>query len=162
MKVCVLGAGAIGGYIGSCLSLGLSESDLVVLIGRESLLTAAAKSEQHVLLDSCMQPQAEFLASNGQGRIKLGEKLRVTAEESELSGVDVVLLAVKSQHTREAAKTLAKYIGEDCVVVSLQNGVSNPKKLREELPKNAIVAGMVGFNVIWRDDGASFANSTGR
>ena len=161
MKVCVLGAGAIGSYVGGCLFLSLQDTDTVVLIGRQSLIDAAQKTEQHLLLDTCVPQQAKYFAANGQGRVAFGERLVVSTEANQLSGADLVILAVKSQHTREAAQTIAKYVTEDCVVVSLQNGVSNPKRIQEEMPKNAVISGMVGFNVIWREEGASFQQSTG-
>ena len=163
MKVGVVGAGAIGCYVGGCLSLKLTPGqDQVVLVGRTSLLNAVKQSDGHLLLESCVPKQEKLLINANGGKIKLGEYVVATDDYSALEGCDVVLLSVKSQHTKETAQRLAKYISSNCIIVSLQNGASNPKAIKEVLPENEVLGGMVGFNVIWRSEGASFRMSTGK
>jgi 2-dehydropantoate 2-reductase len=59
-----------------------------------------------------------------------------------------VLLTVKSLGTEAAAKEIARYGKGDAVVISLQNGVSNPDILRPRLPRQQVVQAMVPYNVV--------------
>lgn len=162
MRVSVFGAGAIGAYVGGCLTYALDGvEDTVVLIGRESLQKAVKASDEYLELESCDLKQQKFLKANGYGKVKVGEKLAVTNDYSHLSASDVILVCTKSLQTKEAGDIIARYISESCIVLSLQNGASNPTVLREILPNNEVLGGMVGFNVVWHENGAVFRMSTG-
>src|SRR5690606_23257581 len=50
---------------------------------------------------------------------------------SRLAGCDWLLFACKSQHTRRLAERLKPYVGADCRLGSLQNGVDNEPILAE-------------------------------
>lgn len=60
---------------------------------------------------------------------------------------DLVLVTVKSAQTSDAAREIASTISPTTIVVSLQNGVSNVRTLRDAFGSR-VRAGMVPFNVI--------------
>ncbi|MBL8288617.1 MAG: 2-dehydropantoate 2-reductase [Rubrivivax sp.] len=60
----------------------------------------------------------------------------------------LVLLCVKSGSTAEAAALLALHLPPGTPVLSLQNGVANPAVAAAAAPGLAVIAGMVGFNVV--------------
>jgi 2-dehydropantoate 2-reductase len=73
----------------------------------------------------------------------------------------LVLVAVKSAATREAATRLAGVLRPGTIVISFQNGLHNADVLREALPQATVLAGMVPFNVIERAPGAFHQGSAG-
>ena len=73
-------------------------------------------------------------------------------EEAEaLADCGVVLVCVKSAHTEAAAEAMLPVLSDDCVVVSMQNGLANPPILKRILGPRPIVPCIVGFNVVSRE-----------
>jgi 2-dehydropantoate 2-reductase len=72
-----------------------------------------------------------------------------------LADAAIVLVAVKGRDTEAMGRTIAEHAPVDAVVVSLQNGVANPERLRSVLPGRDVRAGMVGFNVVMREPGVT-------
>ncbi|MEM7729010.1 MAG: 2-dehydropantoate 2-reductase [Pseudomonadota bacterium] len=128
-RICILGAGSIGCYLGGRLMQGGAD---VTLIGRARL--------------------AETLATQGlsvgqfkEAPVSLGP-VEVATSPDALSGADVVGLCVKSQDTSEAAEQIAAF-APGAWVVSFQNGISNLETLRAALPEARISGAVVPFNV---------------
>jgi 2-dehydropantoate 2-reductase len=65
---------------------------------------------------------------------------------------------VKSRDTTEAARNMAGVLASDAVVVSFQNGLRNPARLREVL-RQPVVPGMVSYNVL-REGAGGFRQAT--
>ncbi|HEU4948349.1 MAG TPA: 2-dehydropantoate 2-reductase [Kribbella sp.] len=146
MKIAVYGAGGIGCYVGGRLAATGSE---VTLVGR--------------------QWAADEIARNG---LRLtdwqGADLRVPAAdvrfETQPSGAteaDLVLVTVKCAATAAAAEELAAVLKPTAVVLSLQNGLHNADVLRERLPNQVVLAGMVPFNVLKRGNGTFHQGTEG-
>lgn len=127
LRIGVLGAGAIGSYVGIRLSaIGCP----VVLLGR---FPAPPSEARPVAIDS-------------RGRAhRAGPDLVVTDDPAALRGVEVCLLAVKSRDTVAAAHTLSEVLDAGTPVVSLQNGLRNVERIREH--HDPVVPAVVGFNV---------------
>ena len=107
-RVAIWGAGAIGGTIGAFLARsGLS----TVLIDRD-MAHVAAMAERGLLITG---PVASFRA-----------EVEAATPERVPGPLDLVLLAVKSQHTEEATRALKPYLASSGAVVSLQNGLNEP------------------------------------
>ena len=71
-----------------------------------------------------------------------------------LGDADIILLAVKSGATAEAARDIAEQARDGAMVISFQNGVSNHDILEAQLgDRFRIVRGMVRFNVAYLGDG---------
>ena len=134
-----MGAGAVGCYLGGRLAEGGAE---VTLVGRPRL---EEELRSHGLtltsLDgaSTTLPWGRFGFSTG---------------PASLADRDVILCCVKSAQTAEAGAALASVLARGAVVVSFQNGLSNPEALRAALPGQLVLAGIVGFNVLSRGGGA--------
>jgi 2-dehydropantoate 2-reductase len=110
MRFVVLGAGAIGGVIGARLHQSGHE---VVLIARGAHLDAIRAR------GLCVE------SPRGAESVRVP----IAAHPSEIAWRrgDVVLLAVKSQHTAGALDTLAACAPPDCAIACAQNGVENER-----------------------------------
>jgi len=127
VKIAVLGAGAIGCWVGGRLA---ASGEDVTLIGRPRVLDELR---------------------DGLTVTELGEKTWtarpvLATEASAARDADVVLVTVKSAATAAAGAELAG-IQSAAIVISLQNGVHNAEVLRAALPGRIVLAGMVGYNV---------------
>ncbi len=105
MKVCIVGAGAIGGYLGTRLALAAPGS--VCALARGATLQA--------------------LRSHG-WRAQVGDQrwqvpARAEAEAATLGRQDLVIIAVKGPALLTLAPTLAPLIGPDTVLLPAMNGV---------------------------------------
>ena len=105
MKVCVVGAGAIGGMM--AVRLAQSGHELSVIARGAHL---------------------EAIRSNGLKYIENGEESVVTdivatAEMSEVTGQDLVLLGVKAHQIAPIADKLMPMLSDSGVIVTLQNGI---------------------------------------
>ena len=105
MKICVVGAGAIGGMMGARLA---QRDHEVSLIARGPHLAAI---REHGL--KLIQDGEEIVAKN----------VVATDDIAELGHQDVVLLALKSHQINAVLDKLPNLIGPDTVMVTLQNGI---------------------------------------
>ena len=137
MKYAIIGAGAIGGYLGARLS---QVGARVTFIGRGEV--ARAVNQEGAILVQRPFGDPERVAAS------------MTEDLSALSAVEVVLVAVRSVDTRLTAEALARVTPPNAVFFSMQNGVSNPGILADVLGAERVAAGMVTFNVVI--DGARF------
>ena len=130
--VLVMGAGAIGCYLGGCLQ---AAGVPVVFVGRPRVL--AALREQGLTLTD-LDGGAQQLAADA-----------LALHEIVPSGLApaLVLLAVKSGATAEAAAQLGATLPAGTPVVSMQNGLSNTATAQAAAPALRVLAGMVPFNI---------------
>ena len=133
LTVGVLGAGAVGCYVGILLS---AAGHPVVLVGRRSIVEARDRIRAAGLDGQVVAPGAD---------------LAVADDVKALEDCDVCLVTVKSRDTLRAAAQLSDAIPGDSVVVSLQNGLRNADKLRSVLSQT-VVAAMVSYNVYREGD----------
>lgn len=130
MKIGVLGAGAIGCYLGGKL---IAAGHEVVLVGR---------------LGDEIRESGLKLTDFAGDRVELaGHQVSYVGEPAPLAEVDAVFVTVKSLATEDAARPLASILTRSTPIVRFQNGVSNVSRPRSMLPGHPILAGMVPFNV---------------
>jgi 2-dehydropantoate 2-reductase len=110
MRIAVMGAGAVGGYFGARLAA--SGADVTFIARGEHLKAMRQDGLRVKSIKGDLEIHSEFVASSDR-----------------IVPVDLVLFAVKSQDTEEAARSLAPFMGASTVVVSLQNGVDNADKI---------------------------------
>ena len=104
MKICIYGAGAIGGYLGVMLKRGGAD---VSLVARGAHLEAIrADGLKLVLKDQTFV-----------------ERMPATKVAAELGPQDVVIVALKAHQAWEAADDLKPLLGPETMVVTAQNGV---------------------------------------
>lgn len=132
LKVGIVGAGAIGCYLGSRLAAAGAE---VAFFGRPRFAAEAARYG--------------LCAVDMDGHRSVIEKDSVVfgTEPSVLADCVVLLSCVKSAQTAEAARQIAPVIRADACIVSFQNGLGNADVLSENLGGRAALGGIVGFNV---------------
>jgi 2-dehydropantoate 2-reductase len=104
MKICIYGAGAIGGYLGLMLKAGGAD---VSLIARGAHLEAIRANGLKLLID-------------GGERVA---RMTATADPAELGKQDYVIIALKSHQAWEAVDKLKPLLGPDTAVVTAQNGI---------------------------------------
>ena len=136
MNFIIMGAGAIGCYVGGRLALCGQQ---VSFIGRPRLVEALAKDGLTVTdLDG-------FNAHLGGAAMRLATSLRDLAPDDEPC---VVLLCVKGGATLAAAQDIAQFCKPGTTIVSLQNGVDNLVRIQAAAPHLPALAGMVPYNVV--------------
>ena len=104
MHFLIAGAGAIGGYIGACMSRA----------GRNVTLYARGPH-----LQAMQQRGLKIVGSDGEFEVRP----RVIGELSAAGPVDVLIIGVKAHGLTALAPSLKPLIGENTTVVSTQNGI---------------------------------------
>lgn len=121
MQIAVIGAGAVGCYYGAML---LRAGHDVTLVGRPAHVEAINAHGLH------------FESATFTGFIPA----KAVTDIAALTPPDLVLFAVKSGDTDDTAKALKSILKSDSIVLSLQNGVDNPERLRKILTQPVIAA----------------------
>ncbi|MBV0881960.1 2-dehydropantoate 2-reductase [Noviherbaspirillum sp. L7-7A] len=106
MKIAIIGAGAIGGYVG--VKLALAGEDLTFIVRGANL--RAIRSNGMKLI---MQDGTEHVASN----------VKATDSYSEAGVQDLVILALKAHQLDAVADEVGKLVGPDTAIVTMQNGI---------------------------------------
>ncbi|MCZ8113139.1 MAG: 2-dehydropantoate 2-reductase [Betaproteobacteria bacterium] len=106
MKFTIVGAGAIGGYLGTRLAL--AGEDVTFIARRRNLEAINAEGFRLVLED---------------GTQEHARNVRAVERMAEAGPQDVVLLTLKAHQLREVVAELPALYGPDTVVVSMVNGV---------------------------------------
>jgi 2-dehydropantoate 2-reductase len=123
MKICVIGAGAMGGAYGG----------LLARAGHEVTLVDAWA--EHVAAIRANGLQLEGVA--GEHRIKV----RAESAVPDQLNADLVMVWTDSNNTSEAARAAAKALGPDGFAITMQNGIGNVETLVEVLGKGRVAAG---------------------
>jgi 2-dehydropantoate 2-reductase len=104
MKICIYGAGAIGGYMAVCLKQGGAD---VSVIARGAHLEAIRANGLKLLID-------------GKERVA---RMPAASDPKELGPQDYVIVALKSHQAWEAAEAMQPLLGPNTAVVTAQNGI---------------------------------------
>lgn len=125
MKICMLGTGSLGSTIGGTLAQGGSEvyfvdqwKEHIDKINENGLKMTDEKEDWYVKVDA-----------------------RTSAEG--MGSVDLVIVLVKSFATKEAVSQLKEtnVIGENTLVMSLQNGLGNEETIAEVVGEANVISG---------------------
>ena len=144
--VLVMGAGAIGCWLGGCLQA----ADVpVAFVGRPRVLTSL---RVHGLTLTDLDGRDQHLPVD---TLSLHEAVPAGLAPA------LVILAVKSGATAEAAALLAAALPIGTPVVSMQNGLSNADTGRATAPRLRWLAGMVPYNVAELGPGRYHRGTTG-
>ncbi|MBE0519140.1 MAG: 2-dehydropantoate 2-reductase [Thermoplasmata archaeon] len=109
MRICVFGAGSLGSAIGGLLS---SKHELT-LVGRDPHIAAITNSGLRIM-------GGRDISVHLDARTALGD----------ISQPDLLIMAVKAYDTESAIAICRSVIGEDTMVLTLQNGMGNLEALR--------------------------------
>lgn len=123
MKICVLGAGALGCSIGGVLT---EAGEEVWLINRSAAHIEAMQRAGLRMLD---------------GGVERTVKVHAATSCAGLAPMDLVIVLVKSFDTAAAIEAAAPVVGEHTVVLSLQNGLGHEDILAEVVGRRRVLAG---------------------
>jgi 2-dehydropantoate 2-reductase len=121
MKICVLGSGALGSTIGGVLAEAGSEvylidqwADHINEINRRGLLLREGSTDRTV-------------------------KVEARRDFTGIGPADLIIVLVKSFHTRQAIEGAGAIIGDNTLVMSIQNGLGNDETLAEVVGKERLI-----------------------
>lgn len=123
MKICILGAGALGCALGGVLTEAGNE---VWLINRNKTHIEAMSHNGLVLRD---------------GGVDRTVQVRASTTVAPAGVVDLVIVLVKSFHTGEAMAQAMSVLGPETVVMSLQNGLGHEDILSDIVGRERVLAG---------------------
>ncbi|HSH92402.1 MAG TPA: 2-dehydropantoate 2-reductase [Ramlibacter sp.] len=106
MKIAVIGAGAIGGYVGAKLALAGEDVTFIV---------------RGANLQAIRDGGIKLISRDGTGQ--LATTVRATDDYAQAGPQDLVILAVKANQVEAVAGELPKLFGPDTAVVTMQNGI---------------------------------------
>jgi len=147
VDVMVMGAGAIGCYIGGSLA---SEGVRVLFVGRARMVEAL---QRHGLRLSDLDGEERYMPP---GTLHAAERIPHGVRPG------LVLLTVKTGATTQAAAELGAALPARTPVISLQNGISNATTAAHAAPTLQVLPGMVPYNVAEIGHGAFHRGTTGR
>jgi len=104
MKICIYGAGAIGGYLAVCLSKAGAE---VSVVARGAHLKAIQDNGITLLI----------------GGERSNARVRAVSDARDLGPQDYVIVGLKAHQAWESAEQMVPLLGRDTAVVTAQNGI---------------------------------------
>ena len=138
MKIVIIGAGAMGCLFGAYLS----------------------KQNEVILLDS-YEPQVEAINRHGitivegDGSEHLYSKVKAYKSGEYGEVADLIIVFVKSTFSEEALQINKKLFGENTLVMTLQNGAGNDRKIAKYVDKKNIIIGTTKHNAVNMGEGKS-------
>jgi 2-dehydropantoate 2-reductase len=123
MRVAIVGAGGVGGYLGSRLAAAGAD---VSYLARGAHLEALRDRGLTIV-----EPSGSSVTT----------EVRATGDEHEIGPVDLVVFTVKSYDTEAAAARLPPLIGEGTAVLSLQNGIDNEDRIAAVVGREHVLGG---------------------
>lgn len=138
-RIVVVGAGSIGCWVGGAL---LKAGRNVTFLARHKVIDEVA---EHGLTITDFTGRKSHLSP---------DSVVMTTDVKVLLDADIIIVAVKSLSTSEAACDIAKYAPEGATILSFQNGVKNANRIRAVLGEHTDIRSvMVPFNVVWSGPG---------
>ncbi|MFI2203091.1 2-dehydropantoate 2-reductase [Streptomyces sp. NPDC020192] len=124
-RVAVVGAGAVGGYLGGRLAAAGHD---VRFLARGATLAALRRHGLRITDASGVETVSEVRASD---------------DPREIGAADYVLLCVKTPQLPDAVDALGPLVGADTAVVTVQNGVEAPEQAAAALGRDRVLPGTV-------------------
>jgi len=134
VKILILGAGAIGGYVGGRLQQSGSDVTFLVrparqqAIARDGLVIKSTKGD-------------------------IAQKVKTVTKGSEGGPYDIVLLTCKAYDLDSAIEAIAPAVGSDTTVVPLLNGMRHLDVLDAKFGKEKVVGGLARVGVAMSPEG---------
>jgi len=129
MNIVIFGSGAIGSLFGALLS----NKNNVILYGRK--------------------PHVDVINREGlkiDGKTIFHKKLLATSNIKEIkTNIDLLILSVKSYDTDMALKEIEKIIDDNTILLTIQNGLDNVDKIKNEFKHKQIICGVTTHGSIF-------------
>jgi len=127
MKIVVVGPGAIGSLCAAFLSKAKED---VWLLDKDK--ERAAKINQQGII-------IEGISGNWQAPVK------TTAEAKEIGSADLIIICVKSYHTKDAIAGVKPLINDNTRILTLQNGIGNIEIIAEVAGLEKVIGGVTNL-----------------
>ncbi len=134
MKVCVVGAGGVGGLLAAVLRRAGVDVSLLV-------------TERH--LTAIRRNGLALIAPSGRFSVEIQAELDPRA----IGACDVVIVTAKMWAVEAIAPTLRPLLGEDTIVIPVQNGIDAPGILAKTLGWEHVVYGSASMNAAIEEPG---------
>ena len=144
MKICFVGAGALGCAFGGTLAKGGSQVTLVDF------------NKAHV---DAINRDGLIMRENGEDR---PVKVSAASDYRNVGVVDLVIVLVKSNVTRSAIEAAQSIVGPDTIVMSIQNGLGHEDVLAEVVGREHLLAGKTYVGGVLLEPGHVGAGVTGK
>lgn len=130
MKIVIIGAGAMGSLYGAMLS----------------------KKNEVIMIDS-YEPQVDAINKNGITIMRDEKEFNFPNVKAYLSGsytgkADIIIVFVKSTFTQNALEQNKELFTEDTIVMTLQNGAGNDKKIARYVKPEQVIVGTSRHNAV--------------
>jgi len=127
MKIVVVGPGAIG-----CLCAAfLTKSKAEIWLLDKHKERAGRLNQQGIIV--------EGVSGNWQAQIK------VTADAKEIGSADLIIICVKSYHTKDAIMSVRSLVGDNSKILTLQNGFGNIEIISEVVGPEKAIGGVTNL-----------------
>jgi 2-dehydropantoate 2-reductase len=144
VKICIVGAGALGCAIGAALVQGGADVWLI------------SRSRAHV---DAMNARGLSVAG---ARGEMTVAVKAATSSAGIGPADLVIVLVKSFHTREALVDAGSLVADHSVLLSLQNGLGNEEILAEVFGRQAVLAGKTYVGGVLLAPGRILASVAGK
>jgi len=147
MRILILGAGAVGTYIGSKLTL---DGNQVIFYQRNA--------------EACRRINEHGILLHETGTTRAGKAMAFTSLASCFTPgtkVDVAIFCVKSFSTAEVLEALLPWFSQVDQVISLQNGLGNEEVLLSKISSDRLTAGSLTTACSLQSPGESTAENRG-
>jgi 2-dehydropantoate 2-reductase len=128
MKIAVMGTGGLGGYFGGMLAR--AGEDVTFIARGEHLETM----REHGL--QVFSPRGDFWV----------KPVQATADPEEVGVVDLILFCVKSYDAAAALQSIKPMIGQDTLVIPVQNGIEHIAAMQAALGEKHVLGGLSMIN----------------
>jgi len=146
MKIAVLGSGAMGSIYGGFLAESDENQVTLIDIWKEHM---EAVNADGLIIEG---PEGERVIKNFRGLVRA----------SDAGIMDLVIVSVKVTATEEAMSQATSLIGQDTMVLTLQNGLGNIEKLSRVIEAGHILAGTTSFGSFVSGPGRSYRTTPSR
>ncbi|MCR5773818.1 MAG: 2-dehydropantoate 2-reductase [Lachnospiraceae bacterium] len=137
MKIAIIGSGALGCFFGAYLS---TANEVCMIARREKVVDSINKDGITVY---------EKDGSVGHYKKNVSAALSGKCPET----VDLVLMTVKGYDTESAMEINKNLIGDDTILMTVQNGGGNDLKLSKFVPRNHVIIAVTTDNAVNLDNG---------
>lgn len=141
MKIAIVGCGAMGSVYAA----------LLADAGHE--VWAIDSWKEHV--DAMTSKGLRLEGASGDRTVKL----HASTDAAEAGQCDLVIIATKAMHVEQAATAAKEIVGDNTMVLSIQNGLGGPDKTADVLGRDKVMVGVVGgFGASMRGPGHAHHN----
>ncbi len=135
MKIVIVGPGAIGLLLASILS----------------------KTKEEIWLLDKDKERASRISKNGISVTGIGgdwkANVKITANTTDIGQADLVVICVKSYHTKDAVNQAKSLVGENSKVLTLQNGIGNIELISEAVGSEKTIGGITNLGATLLGEG---------